>query len=36
LIAADKNRARYTDHAAKARAGVARDPLLARNINHVQ
>ena len=36
LIAADKNRARYTDHAAKARAGAARDPLLARNLNHVQ
>ena len=36
LIAADKNRARYTDHAAKARAGAGRDPLLARNISHVQ
>jgi hypothetical protein len=36
LIAADKNRARYTNHAAKARAGAARDPLLARNLNHVQ
>ena len=36
LIAADKNRAHYTDHAAKARAGAARDPLLARNLNHVQ
>jgi hypothetical protein len=36
LIAADKNRARYTDHAAKARAGAARDPLLARNLYHVQ
>jgi len=36
LIAADKNRSHYTDHAAKARAGAARDPLLARNLNHVQ
>ena len=36
LIAADKNRAHYTDHAAKARAGAARDPLLARNLSHVQ
>jgi len=36
LIAADKNRARYTSHATKARAGAARDPLLARNLNHVQ
>ena len=36
LIAADKNRARYTDHAAKARAGAGRDVLLARNLSHVQ
>jgi len=36
LIAADKNRARYTDHAARARAGAARDPLLARNLSQVQ
>ena len=36
LIAADKNRSHYTDHAAKARAGAARDPLLARNLSHVQ
>jgi hypothetical protein len=36
LIAADKDRGRYTDHAAKARAGAARDPLLARNLNLVQ
>ena len=36
LIAADKNRGRYTDHAAKARAGAARDPLVARNLSHVQ
>ena len=36
LIAADKHRAHYTDHAAKARAGAARDPLLARNLSHVQ
>jgi len=36
LIAADNNRASYEEHAAKARAGAARDPLLARNIAHVQ
>jgi hypothetical protein len=35
LIAADKDRGRYTDHATKARAGAARDPLLARNLSHV-
>jgi hypothetical protein len=36
LIASDANRTRYADHAAKARAGADRDPLLARNISHVQ
>lgn len=36
LIAADKNRGRYTDHAAKARAGAAADSLLARNLKLVQ
>jgi hypothetical protein len=35
LIAADKNRTAYDEHAAKARAGASRDPLLARNINKV-
>jgi hypothetical protein len=35
LIAADSNRAAYAAHAAKARAGTSRDPLLARNIDHV-
>ena len=35
LIAADNNRAAYTDHAAKAKAGAASDPLLTRNIDHV-
>jgi hypothetical protein len=35
LIAADKNRSAYGEHAAKARAGASRDPLLARNINKV-
>ena len=32
LIAADKDRAAYERHAAKARAGAAGDPLLARNL----
>jgi hypothetical protein len=36
LIAADKDRGRYLDHAAKARAGAARDLLLARNLSHVE
>jgi hypothetical protein len=36
LIFADNNRSRYVDHAAKARAGAARDPLLALNLTHVQ
>jgi hypothetical protein len=35
LIAADNNRARYSDHASKARAGAASDPLLARNLSLV-
>lgn len=35
LIAADNNREAYVAHAAKARAGMSRDPLLARNIDHV-
>ena len=35
LIAADTNRAAYIDHAAKAKAGAAGDPLLTRNIDHV-
>lgn len=36
LIFADNNRGRYIDHAAKARAGASRDPLLALNLSHVQ
>ena len=35
LIAADNNREAYVAHAAKARAGMNRDRLLARNIDHV-
>jgi hypothetical protein len=35
LIAAGTNRQAYVSHAAKARAGVAQDALLARNIQHV-
>ncbi len=35
LISADGHRAAYATHAAKARAGAAGDPLLARNIDHV-
>ena len=35
LIAADRNRAAYEDHARKARAGAASDHLLALNISHV-
>jgi hypothetical protein len=35
LIAADKDRTAYQDHARKARAGANRDGLLARNIGHV-
>ena len=36
LINADKNRAAYVDHAKRARAGAARDALVARNIGMVQ
>lgn len=36
LISADDHRAEYAGHAAQARAGAARDTLLARNLNHVQ
>ena len=36
LIAATKDRGRYATHAAKARAGAALDPLLARNLSFVQ
>jgi hypothetical protein len=35
LIASDRNRTAYRAHAEKARAGVAKDALLARNIDHV-
>jgi hypothetical protein len=35
LIAADKNRAAYEEHARKARAGADRDALLARNIRQL-
>jgi hypothetical protein len=35
LIAADSDRTSYETHAARARAGAGRDPLLARNIKHV-
>jgi hypothetical protein len=35
LIVADKDRAAYERHAAKARAGASRDPLLARNIGAI-
>jgi hypothetical protein len=36
LINADRNRAAYTEHAQRARAGAARDALVARNIGMVQ
>jgi hypothetical protein len=36
LINADRNRADYTAHAQRARAGAARDELVARNIGMVQ
>jgi hypothetical protein len=36
LINADRNRAAYTEHAQRARAGAARDTLVARNIGMVQ
>jgi hypothetical protein len=35
LIMADKDRGAYREHADRARAGAAHDPLLARNIDHV-
>lgn len=35
LISADRNRTAYLQHASKARAGAAGDPLLARNIHHI-
>jgi hypothetical protein len=35
LIASDRNRAAYQAHAARARAGAARDPLLARNLKQL-
>jgi hypothetical protein len=35
LMAADKNRSAYEAHARKARAGAGSDPLLARNLDHV-
>lgn len=35
LIAADQDRQAYERHAALARAGASRDPLLERNIEHV-
>ena|SRR5438874_7484745 len=35
LIAADKDRAAYTGHAQRARAGAAKDALLARNLSHI-
>ena len=36
LINADKNRAAYVEHAKRARAGAARDELVAKNIGMVQ
>jgi hypothetical protein len=35
LIAADRHRGAYAEHARKARAGASQDALLARNIHHV-
>jgi hypothetical protein len=35
LISADKDRATYQQHAARARKGAAQDALLARNLNHI-
>jgi hypothetical protein len=35
LIASDRDRSLYLAHAEKARAGAAKDPLLASNIDHV-
>ena len=36
LINADRNRAAYSEHAQRARAGAAADPLVARNLGMVQ
>lgn len=36
LIASDKNRGQYLDHASKARAGASGDALLTKNLDHVQ
>lgn len=35
LIATDKDRAAYRGHAQRARAGAAKDALLARNLSHI-
>jgi hypothetical protein len=35
LIAADKDRAAYTAHADRARAGAGKDALLVRNLSHI-
>jgi hypothetical protein len=35
LIAADKDRAAYANHAQRARAGAGKDALLARNLSHI-
>jgi hypothetical protein len=35
LIAADKDRAAYTGHAQRARAGAGKDALLAKNLSHI-
>jgi hypothetical protein len=35
LIAADKDRAAYSGHAQRARAGASKDALLARNLSHI-
>jgi hypothetical protein len=35
LIAADKDRAAYRGHAQRARAGAAKDALLAKNLSHI-
>ena len=35
LIAADKDRSAYMGHAQRARAGAAKDALLARNLSHI-
>ena len=35
LIASDRDRSAYQQHAEKARQGVTKDALLARNIDHI-